>query len=60
MEQMTGLDDGPELPAHVIRAYKKQRAVELRREGKTLREIGEYVHVSHECVRAWTAGVSAK
>ncbi len=60
MEQMTGMDDGPELPAHVIRSWKKSRAIEMRRAGKTLREIGAALGVSHECVRIWTAGVTQR
>jgi DNA-binding NarL/FixJ family response regulator len=53
--QKTGLDDGPPLPAHVVSAWKRERALKLREEGRSLREIGATLDVSYETIRVWCA-----
>lgn len=54
----TGLDDGPPLPAHVIRAWKKPRAIAMFQSGATLRQIGAALDISHETARVWCRGIS--
>lgn len=55
---MTGLDDGPPLPTHVVNAWKKPLVISRWENGQTLRDIAREFGISHETVRAWTNGLS--
>lgn len=53
---LSGLDHGPPLPRSIVNGWKKDKAIALYCEGKTLRGIAAEIGVSHETVRVWTTG----
>lgn len=49
---LTGLDDGPPLPKHILKARRNMKIIDMRATGKSLRFIAEKFNMSHEGVRA--------